>query len=197
MRRLRFLDGPDIRPAADAVRAALVLGGVALLPTETFYGLAADPRSAGSVAKVYALKDRPERMPLPVLVADWDGLEALVTVPDRFRVRLSRTWPAALTVVLPAREPVPAAAGTGTLAVRIPAHDRLRALLYLTGPLTGTSANRHGTPPPVAADAALASLAAPPDVVLDGGVTAGGRPSTLVDLTGPEPRVLRPGPVAW
>ena len=197
MRRLRFLDGRDVREAAPAVRETVAAGGVVLLPTETFYGLGADPASRAGVTAVYRLKERPGGMPLPVLVPDWDRLEALVTVPPRYRVRLSRTWPAPLTVVLPARRALPAAAGGGTLAVRIPAHDRLRALLYLVGPLTGTSANRHGVPPAVTSDAALAALGAAPDLVLDGGVTPGGEPSTLVDLTGSEPRILRRGAVDW
>ncbi len=197
MKRLRFLEGEDVVNAAREVTRVIRRGGTVLIPTESFYGLGADPASPEGVAAVYRLKARPKGMPLPVLVADWQQLESLVVVPEAHRVRLSRTWPAPLTVVLPARIPIPAAAGTDTLAVRIPAHDRLRALLYLTGPLTGTSANRHGRSPSVSSDTALASLAGHPELVLDGGVTGGGQPSTLVDLTGPDPRVLRAGSVPW
>jgi len=171
-------------------------GGVVVVPTETFYGLATDPRSAEGVDRVFLLKGRPRRMPLPVLCADWSQVEELVEVPSAFGVRLSRTWPGPLTVVLPVRGAVAAAPG-GTLAVRIPGHDLLRSLLDLVGPLTGTSANLHGEPPSTTASGAVRSLAETPELVLDGGATAGGSPSTLVDLTGDRPKVLRPGPVPW
>ena len=85
----------------------------------------------------------------------------------------------------------------GTLAVRIPGHAMLRAVLYRTGPVTGTSANRHGAPPAATPDGALDSLVGSPELVLDGGATSGGEPSTLVDLTGEEPRVLRSGAFRW
>jgi tRNA A37 threonylcarbamoyladenosine synthetase subunit TsaC/SUA5/YrdC len=90
-----------------------------------------------------------------------------------------------------------AAAVDGTLAVRIPDHAMLRALLYRVGPLTATSANRHGRPPSTRVDDALESLVDVPDLVLDGGVLAGGSVSTMVDLTGDETVVLRRGAVAW
>ncbi len=196
MRRLRLLGPDDVRAAARALGEVAAAGGVALVPTETYYGLAADPASPEGVDRVYRLKDRPGGMPLPVLCADWGQVESLVEVPAPYRVRLSRSWPGPLTVVLPARRPLPASPG-GTLAVRIPGHDLLRALLYLVGPLTGTSANRHGAPPAREVGPAVAGLAGEPELVLDGGLTPGGPPSTLVDLTGAVPRVLRPGPVGW
>lgn len=197
MRVLPFRDPADLEEAAAAAGRVRAAGGVILIPTETFYGLAADPLNATGVARVYALKDRPAGMPLPVLCADWQQVLAAVDVPERYRVRLSRTWPGPLTAVLAARRPPAAAAGATTLAVRVPGHPMLRALLYRIGPLTGTSANRHGRAPATTPDEASGALAGAPDLVLDGGVTAGGSPSTLVDLSGAEPRVLRPGPVTW
>ncbi len=197
MRHLPFgasADAPAAVAAALEVRAA---GGVILLPTETFYGLGCDPGSEGAVARVYALKDRPAGIPLPVLCADWDQVNALVEVPEGYRVQLSRSWPGPLTAVLSARRHLPAGGGLGTLAVRVPGHPLLRALLYRVGPLTGTSANRHGAPPSVRADDAAGALAGAPDLVLDGGPTPGGSASTLVDLSGPEPLILRPGMTAW
>jgi L-threonylcarbamoyladenylate synthase len=169
---------------------------VVLLPTESFYGLGVDPHNEGAVARVYDMKGRPPEMGLPVLCADWQQVESLVVVPGRFRVKLSRLWPAPLTVVLPTVASLPAAR-TGTLAVRIPAHGLVRALLYRVGPLTGTSANRHGAPPSTTVDGALGSLVGEPDLVLDGGPTAGGEPSTLVELSRDEPIVLRPGAGSW
>ena len=196
MRRLSFHEDADAA-AAGCVVAAVVAGcGVVLLPTETFYGLAANPFDQGAVSRVLAAKGRPPELALPVLCSDWQQLEALVEVPEVHRPRLSRIWPGALTVVLPCRAPLPAAPA-GTLAVRIPGHAMLRAVLYRAGPLTGTSANRHGSPPCVDPDEALGSVLEPPDLVLDGGRTPGGAASTLVDLTGAQPQVLREGAVAW
>jgi L-threonylcarbamoyladenylate synthase len=196
MRRLAFIAPAEVAAAVAPTLEVVAAGGVVLVPSESFYGLAADPRSAAAVARVRALKDRPSELGLPVLCADWQQLEALVVVPERWRVRLSRLWPAALTVVLEAREPI-AAASAGTLAVRIPAHRELRALMYRVGPLTGTSANRHGRPPSTTVDEALRFLVGAPEIALDGGATAGGPASTLIDLCGPDARILRPGRCDW
>jgi tRNA threonylcarbamoyl adenosine modification protein (Sua5/YciO/YrdC/YwlC family) len=196
VRRLPFHEDADAVAAGRAVAAVVAGGGVVLLPTETFYGLAANPLDHVAVSRVLAAKGRPAELALPVLCSDWQQLEALVEVPEVHRPRLSRIWPGALTVVLPCRQLL-AAAPAGTLAVRIPGHAMLRAVLYRAGPLTGTSANRHGSPPCIDPDEALASVLEPPDLVLDGGRTPGGSASTLVDLTGAEPHVLREGALAW
>jgi L-threonylcarbamoyladenylate synthase len=196
MIRLPFLEPGDVAEAVHASSAAVFQGGVILLPTESFYGLGADPWSETGVARIFVMKDRPTELGLPVLCADWQQLESLVVIPGPFRVKLARMWPAALTVVLPTVGEVPAARG-GTLAVRIPAHAELRSLLYLLGPLTATSANRHGDPPSTTVDGALASLVEAPDLALDAGATAGGDVSTLVDLSRGEPEILRPGACAW
>ena len=196
MKRLPLTNPEDIPDAAAAVGETAAAGGVVLIPTETFYGLAADPASEAAVEKVCAMKARPRGVPLPILCADWTQVERLVEVPERHRVRLSRSWPGPLTVVAPARRPT-AAGLEGTLAVRIPGHRLLRALLYIVGPLTGTSANRHGAPPCTEADRSLSQLDPAPDLVLDGGLTPGGIASTLVDITGPSPKVLRAGAAPW
>lgn len=196
MRRLPFSEPEEIVAAVLVAADVVADHGVLLLPTESFYGLGADPACADSVARICAMKERPSGLGLPVLCADWQQLESLVTVPGRFRVKLSRLWPSALTVVLPSTAGLAAALGS-TLAVRIPAHAPLRALLYRVGPLTGTSANRHGDPPFSTADGAIDSLTEVPDLVLDGGPTPGGEPSTVVDLTGENPAILRPGAGAW
>jgi L-threonylcarbamoyladenylate synthase len=196
---LKYLQFRDKEHAAEAGRAAAELvrgGGVLLFPTETFYGLGVDPRRRDAVERVCAMKGRPPELALPVLCADWAQLEELAVVPASFRVRLGRIWPGPLTVVLRCRQKTPAGA-EGTLALRIPGHALLRSVLYRTGALTGTSANRHGDPACSSAEQALESLIEAPDLVLDGGPTEGDRPSTLVDLTGDEPRVLRDGALAW
>jgi tRNA threonylcarbamoyl adenosine modification protein (Sua5/YciO/YrdC/YwlC family) len=196
MIRLPFAAAGDVMEALEAAGATIRQGGVLLLPTESYYGLGADPWNEAGIERVFSLKARPGELGLPVLCADWQQVEALVVVAEEFRVKLARLWPAALTVVLPTVGDVPAAR-SGTLAVRIPAHAELRALLYRLGPLTGTSANRHGDAPSTTVDGALASLAEPPDLALDAGATAGGKTSTLVDLSGGEPEILRPGACAW
>jgi L-threonylcarbamoyladenylate synthase len=194
--RLPFVEGGDVLEAIDAGRATIAQGGVLLVPTESYYGLGADPWSESGVDKVFSMKARPGELGLPVLCADWQQVESLVEIPDSFRVKLARLWPAALTVVLPTVADVPAAR-TGTLAVRIPDHAELRAYLYRLGPLTGTSANRHGEPPSTTVDEAIASLTEAPDLVLDAGATAGGMTSTLVDLSRGEPEILRAGACDW
>ncbi len=196
MRRLPFIRPDEIVTATRKAADVVAHGGVVLLPTESFYGLGVDPQQADPVARVCAMKERAPELGLPVLCASWEQLETLVQMPERFRVRLSRLWPAPLTVVVPLIVAT-AAARDDTLAVRIPAHTSLRALLYHTGPLTGTSANRHGQPPCTTPDAAVASLLEAPDLVLDAGPTAGGEPSTVVDLSGGNPRVLRFGACLW
>ncbi len=196
MIRLPFVEPGDVAEAIPTASAAVAQGGVLLLPTESFYGLGTDPWSETGVTRIFTLKDRPAELGLPVLCADWQQLESLVVVPETYRVKLVRLWPSALTVVLPTVDDVSAARG-GTLAVRIPGHPELRALLYRLGPLTATSANRHGDPPSTTVDGALASLAEAPDLALDAGATAGGEASTLVDLSRGEPEILRPGPCAW
>lgn len=196
MRSLPLRSDTDAATAASAAAEVAAAGGVILMPTETFYGLGADPTCQEAVDRVYAAKGRPRGLALPVLCADWQQVGSLVQVPERFRVRLSRIWPAALTVILPSRDRIPASPA-GTLAVRIPGHALLRSVLYRTGPLTGTSANRHDRPACSDPAAALASLAVDPDLVLDGGPTVGGCPSTLVDLSGERPSVVRQGDVHW
>ena len=157
MKRLPFIEKHEIAAALSPAAEVLGDGGVAVVPTESYYGLAADPRRERSVQAIHTLKGRPANLGLPVVCADWQQLEEMVVVPERFRVKLSRIWPAALTVVLPAREPIPAAVEL-TLAVRIPAHSALRSLLYRSGPLTATSANGHGKPPCVTIGEVLGSL---------------------------------------
>ena len=196
MRLFPFVETEDVVAAIHEAVGVIADGGVIMIPTESFYGLAVDPRRPDVVARVSAMKGRAADMGLPVLCSDWQQVEWLVKVPEGHRVRLSRLWPAALTVILPTTTEVAAGRGN-TLAVRIPSHDALRALLYRTGPLTATSANRHGEAPSTTVGEALESLASHPDLVLDAGPTAGGEPSTLVDLSGEEPTILRSGSVLW
>ncbi len=205
---LRWRSGDPI----ELLRALYARGGVIAFPTESSYGLGADPNCADGVAAVERIKRRidshsgshgdesdSERKPLPVVVADLEQLRALGIDPDSERVgRLARIWPAPLSAVLPLREgAAPAAAlGRRTLAVRIPDHPDLCALLAAVGPLTATSANRTGEPPLLLADevAALLGAAGILDTAVVAGHAPGGPPSTLIAWEGGEIRILRSGP---
>jgi len=169
-------------------------------PTETFYGLGASALLPAAVARVFAAKGRPADKPLLVLVDSLEMALLVVTgLPPLARRLADRYWPGPLTLVLPARPEVPAAltAGTGTLGVRIPGHAVARGLVRAAGfPVTAPSANAHGGASPRRADEVAASLGPALDLILDGGPTAGGEPSTVLDLAGPMPRVVRAGAVA-
>jgi L-threonylcarbamoyladenylate synthase len=181
-----------------ALAAALRAGGLAALPTETFYGLAADPRSGPGVRRALAMKRRGDEKPLPVLFGAREQLAGLgVAAPAETLDRFFGIWPAPLTVVLPLSRPIPASLGGATLAVRVPAHAGLRALLRAVGPVTGSSLNRTGEPPCESADAIERLFAGEIDVLVDGGPSPGGLPTTLVDATSDPPRVLRQGAFAW
>jgi len=173
-------------------------GGVAAVPTETFYALAADPASPEGVNRVRKLKGRGPAKPLLVLFGSPEQLEPLgVTAPREALDRYLAIWPAPLTVVLALREPIPASSGARSLGVRIPAHDALRSLLARTAPVTGTSLNRSGEPPCEDADRAAELFGESLDAIVDGGPTRGGMPSTLLDATVDPPRVLRRGAYPW
>ena len=181
-------------------RAAAILraGGVVAFPTETFYGLGAAALDRDAVRRVFALKGRPEAKPLLLLVDSLAMAEGVAHVTDAARDLARRHWPGALTLVLAARAPVPAevTAGTGTVGVRVSSHPIARALPAALGaPVTAPSANPAGGAPPTTAAAVVAYFGDGLDLVLDGGATAGGEPSTIVDLTVEPPRVLRRGAV--
>jgi L-threonylcarbamoyladenylate synthase len=180
------------------LRRLLRDGGVAAVPTETFYALAADPFHAGAVERIFRIKGRGDASPLPVLFAGRGDLESLgVTADPDTLASYFAVWPAPLTVVFPIRAPIAASRGASTLGVRLPASQSLRDLLSAVGPLTGTSANRSGSPPLSDPDAVEAGFRSEIDVLVDGGQTPGGLPSTLLDATRDPPVVLRRGAHAW
>jgi len=192
---------PQAPAPGDLVEAARVVrhGGLVAFPTETFYGLGAHALDVEAVARVFRAKGRPADKPLLVLV---DSLamagEIASPIPERARRLIARFWPGPLTLILPARPHVPAAltAGSGTVGLRIPSHPVALALVRAAAcPVTAPSANPHGGASPTTAGEVLAGLGDRVDLVLDGGATPGGPASTLLDLTGPRPRLLRPGAV--
>jgi len=168
------------------------------IPTESSYGLAVDPLSAAAVEMIYRFKGRPADRALPVVLGELAQLQLLGGDPESARLQeLVGLWPAPLTVVVPIERPLPASAGARTLAVRIPAHRRLRDLLVrLRRPLTATSANPTGGVPVVEPEALTAMLDGWPSVIVDDGVLTGGRASTIVQIAEEGYRVLRVGAIS-
>ena len=191
------LAAADLDPAV----AALKRGGVVAFPTETFYGLAVDPRSAAAVAKIFELKRRPADQPLPLIAANRDQVAAQVGTLTPLATRLaSRGWPGPLTLIIPASCDLCSAVhlSTGKVAVRVPADVVARALASCVGhAITSTSANISGEPPPATPDAIVASFSSGIDVLIDTGATPAGLPSTIVDATGDVPVLVRAGAIPW
>jgi L-threonylcarbamoyladenylate synthase len=187
-------------PEADVIaRAAAVLrgGGLVAFPTETVYGLGANALDAAAVGRIFAAKGRPAHNPLIVHVAEAAEARQVAAAWPEAAARLAeRFWPGPLTLVLPRRDRVPDAvtAGGPTVAVRVPAHPVARSLLRAAGvPVAAPSANRSAHLSPTRAEHVLGGLAGRIDLVLDGGPTAGGLESTVLDVTRTPPRLLRPG----
>lgn len=183
-------------PRIARLRALLSRGGVAAVPTETFYALAADPMNERGVSRIFEIKGRDRDQPLLVLFSDPAQLGPLRVAVASLDLFLG-IWPAPLTVVLPLRSPIAASSGGETLAVRMPAAPGLRQLLSAVGPLTGTSANRSGDTPLADPDAVAQELGSDLDLLVEDGPTAGGEPSTIVDATREPVRVLRRGAFRW
>ena len=191
-------DPPPTGAVEQAVHA-LASGQVVALPTDTVYGLAADPFSTGGADRLFLLKRRPREVDLPVLVADEEQALALATaVPASARRLMAAFWPGALTIVLPRRPDLIADLGAdeATVGVRCPAHPVPLALCRAHGPIATTSANLHGQPTLTTAADVAATFGESLAVVLDGGPSSGA-PSTVVDCTGEEPKLLREGSVPW
>lgn len=182
--------------------ARLILDGQPVaVPTETVYGLAADATNAVAVARIYAAKGRPSFNPLIVHVADLDAAERLGMFDEAARALAEAHWPGPLTIVVPARPGNGIAAivtaGLGSIALRVPAHPAMQALLAATArPLAAPSANASGRISPTRAAHVLASLDGRIAMVINGGATSRGIESTIVAATGGRLRLLRRGPVA-
>ncbi|TMC84323.1 MAG: threonylcarbamoyl-AMP synthase [Chloroflexi bacterium] len=173
---------------AGLLRAAQLVrsGAVLAFPTDTVYGLGASADDELARKRIYQIKGRPVGMPLILMVAAESQLEGYVHVDSRAESMMRRWWPGPLTLILHAK-------GGGTLGVRIPKHKVALGLLRHAGPLMTTSANIHGRDPAMSAEEAgtLSGVMA----VIDGGAAPGGTASTVLDLTGPEPHVLREGAI--
>jgi L-threonylcarbamoyladenylate synthase len=197
----RLLDGQD--PAAVQMAASLIrAGSLVAFPTETVYGLGADGLDPDAVRRVFAAKGRPADNPVILHVPTLDEAIPLWDATDdelaRARLCADAFWPGPLTLVLPAADVVPdvVTAGLGSVAVRAPDNPVAYALLAAVGrPVAAPSANASGRPSPTRAEHVVRTLAREIDAVLDGGETRVGLESTVLDLRGDRPRVLRPGAV--
>ena len=186
----------QIQTAVDLLRR----GGVVAIPTDTLYGLAADPLDEGAVRRIFRLKGRPAGNPIPLLLSDPEDLHRwAVRIPESARRLADRLWPGPLTLVLRRSDEVPdlVTGGGDTVGLRVPDHTVPRSISRLLGaPLTGTSANRTGSPGLSTPHAVKRELSGDVDFVVDGVSGQDGRPSTVVDLSGDRPRILRQGAVS-
>ena len=189
----------DAEAIAEAARLVLA-GEPVAVPTETVYGLAADATNAAAVARIYAAKGRPSFNPLIVHVADLEAAERLGRFDDQARALAEAHWPGPLTLVVPLREGSGIAgivtAGLPSIALRVPAHPAMQALLAATArPLAAPSANASGRISPTRAAHVAASLGGRIPLIIDGGATQRGIESTIVAATGGPLRLLRRGPI--
>jgi L-threonylcarbamoyladenylate synthase len=178
----------------------LILGGkVVAFPTDTFYGLGADPFNLAAVTEIFRVKRRTADRPLPLLVDSIDQAVDLAQNPPKLFFTLAQKfWPGALTLVLPASRQIPlkVTANTGKVGLRWPLAPYVVALIAAAGrPLTGTSANLSEGEPCSTADEVDCQIGDVLPLILDGGLTRGGLASTVVELTGETGRIVRPGAI--
>jgi len=186
-------------PRALAVAIDILTGGgLVAFPTDTVYGLGALAFDENAVGKLYDVKERGIEKAIPVLIGDFSQLERVASGANLICQKLAkRFWPGPLTIVVPRHPSIPDAVTTlPTVGVRIPDFAPTRELLRLTGPLAVTSANISGQSSPSTAPGVKAQLGGRISLILDGGVTPGGMPSTVVDCSKGQPVILREGPIS-
>jgi L-threonylcarbamoyladenylate synthase len=199
-RALIYADGPETREEAAGV---IRNGGVIAFRTDTFYGLGADPLNAAAVRRIRELKGREDSKPILVLISDASELDRFISKTTEtgktgrtFQRAVELYWPGPLTLVVRARAELPAelTAGTETIGLRLPADESVRDLVRTCGgSLTATSANVSGQPPASSAVEAQSYFPEGLDMIVDGGRANSMEPSTVVDVSGPQPRVIRRG----
>jgi L-threonylcarbamoyladenylate synthase len=173
-------------------------GGLVAFPTDTVYGVGALAFNGQAIEGIYLAKDRPVEKAIPVLIADADDLAKVCALVPEIALKLgARFWPGPLTIVLPKHPDLPSEISSGpTVGVRIPNHPVARSLLRLAGPMAVTSANLSGKANPCDAQEVQDQLGGRIALIIDGGRTPGGVPSTVVDCTRQELQVLRAGPIS-
>lgn len=174
-------------------------GGIVVYPTETFYGLGVKFDMEDSLKKLYDIKQRPEEKAMPLIIANKELLTVITASMNKTAVSLmDRFWPGPLTLIFPAKENLSEyiTAGTHKVAVRIPGESfALYLAITASFPITATSANLSGTSPAQDAETVIRYFGDKIDLIIDGGTTSGGLPSTIVDVTGDEIKLLREGAV--
>ena len=189
-----------IQPQVEKGISILKDGGIVAFPTDTVYGLGASANLQSAVERVYQVKERPRNMALPLLLANISQISEIAKPVPPVAWLLARSFlPGALTIVLPKSKSAPdfIAAGGMTVAIRIPAHPVPVALIEGLGvPIVGTSANLSGKPSTLTADEVYSQFGDKIDLIIDGGRCSGGKESTIVDVTGETPVILREGAIS-
>lgn len=175
--------------------ASVRAGGLVVYPTETLYGIAADPFNEAAVKRVFMAKRRPFDMPLSVAVSDARMLETVAVISPEARRLIDRFLPGPLTILMAKKPTVPdiLTSGTSQVGIRIPDHPFALKFVRAYGPLVATSANRHSHPDPVTCAMAQEDLGRAIDIYVDGGRTRLQAPSTIVDVSEGKVEVIRPG----
>jgi len=188
-------NSPDVMPHA---RAVLNKGGLVAFPTDTVYGVGTLVFDGPAVESIYRAKDRPIEKAIPVLIGDAEDIEKVgMNIPETAYRLATRFWPGPLTVVIPKKPTLPeSVSATATVGVRVPDHEVARTLLRAAGPMAVTSANISGQPSPSTAEEVFAQLGGRIDLIIDGGKTPGGVPSTVIDCTENDLKILRAGPIS-
>ena len=188
-------DDAETRARASAI---ISTGGVIAFRTDTVYGLGADPLNAAAVRKIKELKGREENKPILLLISDVDQIDRFIEAPDSYRQIATQHWPAALTLIGKARPELPTdlTAGTNTIGLRLPDDEEVRALVRgCGGALTATSANPSGRHPAQTAVEVEHYFPTGIDLIIDGGAARITEPSTVVDVSGAQPMMIREGAV--
>jgi len=189
-----------LKATADNILAASEIvrrGGLVVYPTDTVYGLGCDPLNVKAVKRLFETKGE-RKKPLPILASDVEHVEKIAHLSEIIRKIAASFWPGPLTLVVPKKPTLPnvVTCNLDSVGVRVPRHDIALQLIRLSnGLLVGTSANKTGEKPPQTAYEAAEQLGKEVNIILDGGPTALGTPSTVVDLTSEKPKILRKGPI--
>ena len=197
MGRIERYGVSSVSVLAERMRRVLGENGLIALPTESFYGLAVDPFNEQALVKLWQVKGRSKGKPVLVLIGEGAQLNPFVrNIPPAATVLMNAFWPGPLTIVFPAALGLSDAvtAGTRSVGIRLSAWQPLCELLQRVGPLTGTSANREGMPPPTTTEEVRHYFGDALDLIVDAGPTPGGRPSTVIDVQGPI-RIIRNGAI--
>ena len=172
-------------------------GGLVAFPTDTVYGVGALAFDRMAVESIYTAKDRPVEKAIPILIGDVDDLaKVAISIPEIALKLAAHFWPGPLTLVIPKNPELSDIVSAGpTVGVRMPDHLFVRRLLRTAGPMAVTSANLSGQPSPTTAGDVFSQLGKRIALIIDGGITPGGVPSTVVDCTSGEPQIIRSGPI--